>query len=202
MSRLSRGHEARYARPYFAAAEMRGFPRCRTKRPRLGSRMTPVPAMQSGSVRCGADPIARLTVKASGSLSGRVATAACRAPARRRNRSWSHSHDFFNELTVRATSSSVSRLGVRTRVAQALLCPLELPFELLQSSVGAKTPSVQLGSQKRDPVAVVVGVGLQLIDLVARAHASNSSTEYALCARTSRTPSRPPGSNCHQMTNG
>jgi len=50
---------------------------------------------------------------------------------------------------------------VQTCVAKALLGALEL----LQSSVTANTPSVQLGSQKRDPVAVVVDLGLQLLGL-------------------------------------
>jgi hypothetical protein len=36
---------------------------------------------------------------------------------------------------------------------------------------------VQLGSRQRDPVVVVVGLGLQFLDRLARAHASNSSTE-------------------------
>jgi len=50
---------------------------------------------------------------------------------------------------------------VQTCVAKALLGALEL----LRSSVTANTPSVQLGSQKRDPVAVVVDLGLQLLGL-------------------------------------
>jgi len=54
---------------------------------------------------------------------------------------------------------------MQTCVAKALLGALELPLELLQSSVTANTPSVQLGSQKRDPVAVVVDLGLQLLGL-------------------------------------
>jgi hypothetical protein len=73
--------------------------------------------------------------------------------------------------------SSSSRLRATTRVAQALLRAFELAFELLQSSVRANTASVQLDSQKRDTVAVIVRLGLKLLDLVARAHASNSSTE-------------------------
>jgi hypothetical protein len=99
-------------------------------------------------------------------------------------------------------SSSVSRLRATTRVVQALLRALELPFELLQSSVRANTPSVQLRSQQRDTVAVVVRLGLQLLDLIARAHASNSTIEDALCGRTSRTPSRQPGSSRHETANG
>jgi hypothetical protein len=55
-SRLSRGHEARYARPYFAAAEMRGFPRCPREATTARFAMTPVPPLQSGLVRCGAYP--------------------------------------------------------------------------------------------------------------------------------------------------
>src|SRR5262249_35665799 len=69
-------------------------------------------------------------------------------------------------------SSSFSRLRAKTSVAQARLRALELPFKLLQPSVRANTPPVQLGSQKRDPIVVVVRLGLQLLDLVARrAHA-------------------------------
>jgi hypothetical protein len=49
---------------------------------------------------------------------------------------------------------------------QALPGERELPLELLQLSVGAETPPVQLGAQKGDSIVVVVGVGLQLIDPV------------------------------------
>jgi hypothetical protein len=56
------------------------------------------------------------------------------------------------------------------------------PFERLQTNVGAEAPSVQFGSQKGDPVVVVVNLGVQLRDLSARAHASNSSTKIAITA--------------------
>jgi hypothetical protein len=70
-----------------------------------------------------------------------------------------------------------SRLRAQPRVAQAPLDALKLAFERLRARVGTEAPSVQLGSQQRDPVVVVVGLGLQLLDRFGRACASNSSTE-------------------------
>ena len=58
-----------------------------------------------------------------------------------------------------------------------------------------------VGARKRDPVAVVAGLGLPSLDLAARTHASNSRTEYALHPRTSQARS-PPGCCCHHTMNG
>jgi hypothetical protein len=57
------------------------------------------------------------------------------------------------------------------------LCAVKLPFERLQARVGTEAPPLQLGSQQRDPVVVLVGLGLQFLDRLGRAHASNSITE-------------------------
>ena len=48
---------------------------------------------------------------------------------------------------------------------QALLGALKLALKLLQPGVCAKTPSVQLGSQKGSPIAVIVHLSLQLLNL-------------------------------------
>ncbi len=56
------------------------------------------------------------------------------------------------------------------RIAQALLRALEVSFELLQASVRAQAPPVELGSKQGSPVPVIVDVCLKLPDL-AGAHA-------------------------------
>jgi hypothetical protein len=99
-------------------------------------------------------------------------------------------------ITVASQLGSSSRTGAR--VAQSLLSTLELALELLQSSVRAKAPSVQLGSQQGNPIATVVDVSLQLVYVI-RPHASNSITEYALHSRISRVPFRLP-SCCWRQT--
>jgi len=60
------------------------------------------------------------------------------------------------------------------------LCAFQLSFESVQARTGAETPPVQLCSQERDSVAVVVGVGLQLVDPVGRTHASTPGLENAV----------------------
>jgi hypothetical protein len=42
---------------------------------------------------------------------------------------------------------------------------LERPFERSQTRVGSEAPSVSLGSEKGDPVVVIVDLGLKLLDL-------------------------------------
>jgi hypothetical protein len=62
---------------------------------------------------------------------------------------------------------------------QTVLGPLELALELLQPSVRAEAPSVQLGAEQGYPIAIVRGLCLQVLDLP-QAHRSNSKTEYVL----------------------
>jgi len=80
----------------------------------------------------------------------------------------------------------------KTGILQTLLHPLELALEFLQSCVCSDAPSIEPGSQERDPIAAIERFGLQLLDS-APAHASNSITEYALDPRISRMSSRLPG---------
>jgi hypothetical protein len=47
---------------------------------------------------------------------------------------------------------------------QALLGALEVALELYQSGARPQTPSVPLGSQKGEAIAVVVDVCLELLD--------------------------------------
>ena len=57
--------------------------------------------------------------------------------------------------------------GIRgdRRVAQALLSAREVALELYQSGACPQTPSVPLGAQKGNPIAVVIDVCLELLDL-------------------------------------
>lgn len=50
-------------------------------------------------------------------------------------------------------------------VVQTLLRALQLALELLQPSVRAQAPSVELGSQQGDAILVVGRLCLQLLDL-------------------------------------
>lgn len=59
-------------------------------------------------------------------------------------------------------------------MAQAFLRSLQIALQRMQARGGTEPQSVQLGSHQRDPIAVVVGLGLQLVDLIACAHGLSS----------------------------
>src|SRR5947209_1726910 len=62
-------------------------------------------------------------------------------------------------------SSYVSWPRAQPRVTQVCPCVFERPLQRSQTCVGSEAPSVPLGSQKGDPVVVVVDLGLKPLDL-------------------------------------
>lgn len=87
-------------------------------------------------------------------------------------------------------------------VAETALGELEDALELARSSVRSQAPPVSLGSQQREPVAVIAHVPSERFEFAARAHKSNSSTVYALQPKISSVPARPPPFGWRHTTNG
>jgi hypothetical protein len=77
----------------------------------------------------------------------------------------------------RATGGAVSAVCRRSGFAQPPPCAVEAALELLETVVGSDSAAVETSSEQRYAVVIVVYLGLELLDQVVGAHASNSSTE-------------------------
>ena len=82
------------------------------------------------------------------------------------------------DVAVRSVQVARTRLA-GTHVAKPLLGALELTLKLLEAGTRAQAPAIQLGPQESDALAGVAGLGPRQLELAARAHESNSTTEYA-----------------------